>query len=71
MPNEQYIVAEISKNWRNGLAVVANGTLAQLFEGVILVNAERGYHLKQFQLHRMMTGPDEMNETIIAVFEQL
>jgi hypothetical protein len=68
---DPFIVAEVSKNWRNGVEVTpGSGLLAQQFERVMLVNAGRGYRLLQFQLHRTMTGPDELNETIIAVFER-
>jgi hypothetical protein len=67
---ERFIVAEVSKNWINGREVVSNGTLSQLFEGVVNKNADRGYRLLTFQLHRIMARPDEMNETIIAVFEK-
>ena len=71
--NPQFIVAEVSKNWINGAPVTDNGLLSQIFERVIEVNRQRGYRLYSFSLHRLMTGPDElmneMNETIIAVFE--
>jgi hypothetical protein len=67
----QFIVAEVSKNWIDGVEVTpGSGLLAQQFERVIAHNAARGYRLLQYQLHRMMTGPREMNETIIAVFEK-
>ena len=66
----QFIVAEISKNWRDGREVVpGSGLLAQQFERVIAYNGARGYRLQQFRVHRMMTGPDELNEMIVAVFE--
>jgi RimJ/RimL family protein N-acetyltransferase len=69
VPTERFIVAEISKNW------IANEqygpfVIAELFEQAINVNDARGYRLLQFQLHRLMTSPDELNETIIAVFER-
>ena len=66
-----FIVAEISKNWIAGREYTpGSGLLAEQFEDVINHNAARGYRLRQFQLHRMMTGRDELNETIIAVFER-
>ena len=69
--DDRFIVAELSKNWRDGAEVrPGSGLLAQQFERAILVNWARGYRLLQFQLHRIMTGPDEMNETIVAVFER-
>lgn len=65
-----FIVAEVSKNWRGGAEVTPTGLLATQFERVIEVNRKRGYRLLTFALHRLMTAPDEMNETIIAVFER-
>ena len=67
----QFIVAEISKNWRDGSELVQNGLACQLFERCIEHNRLRGYRLHSFQLHRMMTGDRELNETIIAVFERV
>jgi len=65
-----FIVAEVSKNWFNGVeATPGTGLLAEQFERVINVNAARGYQLHSFQVHRLMVRPDELNETIIAVFE--
>lgn len=70
MPDDRFIVAEVSKNWRDGREVSpGSGLLAQQFERVVNVNARRGYRLVAITLHRLMTRPDEMNETIIAVFE--
>jgi hypothetical protein len=70
--SEQFIVAEVSKNWIAGQELTpGSGLLAQQFEHVIAVNHARGYRLLTFQLHRLMTQPDELNETIIAVFERI
>lgn len=67
----QFIVAEVSKNWRSGHPVNGDArTIAALFELVIEHNQGRGYRLLSFQLHRMMTSVDELNETIVAVFEK-
>ena len=67
----RFIVAEISKNWIGGRErTPGSGLLAEQFEDVIAHNAARGYRLVQFQLHRLITRPDELNETIIAVFER-
>ena len=66
---ERFIVAEISKNWRDGQSLSDTPLIAQQFERVIGVNFDRGYRLVSFSLHRLMTGPTELNETIIAVFE--
>ncbi len=63
------IVAEISKNWIDSTEVVPTPPLCQLFEQVIARNRSRGYHLHSFQLHRLMVSLNQMNETIIAVFE--
>jgi hypothetical protein len=62
-----FIVAEVSKNWRDSQSDTSL-LLAQAFEAVINHNAARGYVLHSFTLHRLMTGSDSMNETIIAVF---
>jgi hypothetical protein len=68
---DRFIVAELSKNWIAGLETApGSGLLAEQFEIVIAHNHARGYRLLQFQLHRLMTGRDELNETIIAVFER-
>jgi hypothetical protein len=65
-----FIVAEVSKNWQDGHEVTpGSGLIAEQFERVLVTNHARGYRLFHFQLHRMMTGPDTLNETIIAVFE--
>ncbi len=66
---EPFIVAEVSKNWISGHEVTpGSGLVAELFEHVINVNLTRGYRLLSFQFNRLMVKPDEMNETIIAVF---
>ena len=69
-PAPQFIVAEVSKNWQAGQEAAPTGLLCQQFEHVIAVNLQRGYRLHSFQLHRLMTTPEEMNETIVAVFER-
>lgn len=68
--NEPFIVAEISKNWIAGRSA-SPLLLAQQFEIAINHNAARGYRLLSFELHRLIVGPDAMNETIVAVFERL
>jgi hypothetical protein len=65
----RFIVAEVSKNWIDGGHEIEPGLLAERFEHIINVNTERGYALRTFSLHRMMTSLNSMNETIIAVFE--
>lgn len=65
----QFVVAEISKNWIDGQSA-EKGLLAERFEAAIEVNRRRGYRLQSFSLHRLMTGHNSMNETIIAVFER-
>lgn len=82
-PATQFIVAEVSKNWfrkqgtrrkvtlsnESDFEPATNGPLlAQLFELVINENWARGYTLQSFQLNRTMIDPDQLNETIIAVF---
>lgn len=65
----QFIVAEVSKNWDRGMSPEP-AMLCEKFEEVIEFNRCRGYRLYSFQLHRLVTGPGAMNETIIAVFER-
>ena len=65
----EFIVAEVSKNWYRGQAM-GGRLLAQQFEDVIEFNRQRGYRLYQFALHQVVVSPDEMNETIIAVFRR-
>ena len=68
---DRFIVAEVSKNWIAGREVTpGSGLIAQQFERLIAHNCARGYRLLTFHLHRLMTQPDELNETIIAVFER-
>jgi RimJ/RimL family protein N-acetyltransferase len=70
--NERFIVSEVSKNWIAGREVTpGSGLIAEQFERVIAHNHARGYRLLTFHLHRLMTKPDEMNETIIAVFQRI
>ena len=66
---DRFIVAEVSKNWIEGRSLT-RGTVSQQFERIINNNLERGYQLHSFTLHRLMVGDNEMNETIIAVFEK-
>lgn len=67
----RFIVAEVSKNWVEGLEAEPTGFLSQQFEHVINVNWQRGYKLVSFQVDRLLTGPAIVNETIIAVFEKV
>ncbi len=67
---QQYIVGEISKSWIAGRSANGDPTaLATLFERLIESVVARGYHLHSWQVHRVMTQLDELNETIIAVFQ--
>jgi hypothetical protein len=68
--DDRFIVAEISKNWINGTSP-SPLLLAQQFEAAINHNFQRGYRLLSFELHRISPRPDEINETIIAVFERI
>jgi len=65
----EFIVAEVSKNWHREREP-AGPVLCQWFEEVIAVNRQRGYVLHQFALSQVMVSPDEMTETIIAVFRR-
>lgn len=64
-----FIVAEISKNWINGFSA-SPLLLCQQFERAIEHNRLRGYRLHSFQLHQVRITDNELNETIIAVFER-
>src|SRR6476661_4499437 len=74
--DDQFIVAEVSKNWIDGRSS-SPLLLCQLFERVIAVNLTRGYRLHSFQLHRVLVRAGDslhaadLNETIIAVFERV
>lgn len=67
---DQFIVAEVSKSWMRGQPISSSPLLSQSFEHVVNVNYERGYKLHSFSVHRIMVAADEMNESIIAVFER-
>jgi len=69
--NRRFVVAEMSKNWIGDQPAVVGGMLiAQSFEEIINYWSERGYKLHSFSLHRLATGTEFLNETIIAVFER-
>ncbi len=67
----EFIVAEVSKNWPDPAAVEAKDFLATRFEHAIAFNLDRGYVLHSFCVHRLLTEPGHMNETIIAVFRRV
>lgn len=64
---DRFIVAEISKNWHRN--AVDQQFVSREFEKVINANFKIGYRLHSFEVNRIVTDPDRMNETIIAVFE--
>jgi hypothetical protein len=68
--NPPFIVAEVSKNWIDGVEALPTGPLCQQFERVININYQRGYELQSFQVDWRLVSPIEMNETIIAVFRR-
>jgi hypothetical protein len=71
MANQRFVVAEVSKNWEGNQPVVQGGQLiSQSFEQIINHWDKRGYKLHSFSLHRLTTGTNFLNETIIAVFER-
>lgn len=70
MADPRFIVAEVSKNWVRDNEATIPWLLSQQFEQIVNVNYGRGYRLHSFTLHRLALSPDEMNETIIAVFEK-
>lgn len=63
---DAYIVAEI----RGCELTPESGVLAEQFARVLAHYQGLGHRLLEFHVHRMMTGPDDLNETIIAVFER-
>jgi hypothetical protein len=68
----EFIVAEVSKNWGPDSPPPTSQTcICGLFEKVIEHNRQRGYKLHSFQLHRLLTAPEHMNETIVAVFQKV
>ena len=70
IPTEPFIVGEVSCSYVNGLPISDVAPIARSFERLVNHNHQRGYRLVTFSLHRMMTRPDELNETIMAVFER-
>jgi hypothetical protein len=66
---DQFIVAEVSKNWKIGDAATAP-LLCQRFEKVINVNLKRGYKLVDWKTIGYVNG-EIVNETIIAIFEKI
>lgn len=67
----RFIVGEVSCSYIGGVPVSPVAPIARSFEMLVNVNHDRGYRLVSFSLHRLMTRPDELNETILAVFEQV
>lgn len=66
-----FIVAEVSTNWPKPWPVPRPEYIGHKFEQVIEHNRRRGYRLVTFDVSRVMQSADEMNETIIAVFEKV
>lgn len=67
---DRFIVAEASKTWVRGEPAYDSPLISQTFEHIINVNYERGYRLYAFQHNTTYLDDDEMNETIVAVFER-
>jgi hypothetical protein len=67
---DRFIVAEVSKTWYRGYPTTTGALLSQMFEHVINYWDRRGYRLYSFFIHRHNVTPDEMNETVVAVFER-
>jgi hypothetical protein len=69
--DEEFIVAEISKNWPDEFAPGMRWLLAERFEDVINANYARGYALYSWKLSRLADAETgALNETIIAVFRR-
>lgn len=66
---DQFIVAEISKNWQSGDTANAE-LLSQRFERVININIARGFKLVDWKTH-VFVVEGAVNETIIAIFEKI
>lgn len=64
---DKFIVAEISKSWKEGDKVA--DLLSYKFETVINHNEERGYRLSDWKLSQVCNG-DIFTETIIAIFQK-
>lgn len=73
MAKRQFIVAEVSKGWRDGAAYPGSTLLSEQFEEVIAVNFKRGYRLHTWKLVAVAgldaDGVTQMTETIVAVFQ--
>lgn len=67
----RFIVAEVSKTWVRGAPISDSPLISQSFEQCINVNYERGYRLYSFFHNTTYINDDEMNETIVAVFERI
>lgn len=68
---DRFVVAEVSKNWVRGQPFIPETKLlSQSFEEIINYWDKLGYRLHSFTLDRA-AADDEMNETIIAVFERI
>lgn len=63
------IVAEITRNWRNGITR-DNRFISKDFELIVEVNERRGYVLRTFSFSQLMTDDETLTETIIAVFDK-
>ena len=64
------IVAEVSKTWWTGCT--EGGLLAEKFEEVIQVNAERGYTLESWRMTSVSNETkNNLIETIVAVFVEV
>jgi len=72
MPAPRFIVGEISKSWVDGQPTTHTGLISQQFEAMIETQLQRGYRLHSFQLSTAYAeATDQLNETIVAVFERL
>lgn len=67
----EFIVAEVSTNWPKAWPVPQREHLGSKFEEVIEHNRQRGYRLHSFQVSQVITAPEQMTETIIAVFQKV
>lgn len=67
-----FIVAEVSKVWsgrdKDHSTLRGSDLISGRFALVIQTNFDRGYDLHDWRLSSVATGPDEVTETIVAIF---
>jgi hypothetical protein len=67
---QEFIVAEITKNWINSKPADGDDLIRHRFETVLAVNKSRGYLLKEWRFSTAMFS-GVLTETIIAIFQKV